>query len=621
MTFQEDQLALLKIIVGYLHSETTNLIVRKFDHAKIIDKVTEMTVSLASDIQKYKVDAQEAYSWCNKKLLELGFLGKYFNVDFFPLKEISNINSENYHLAEDIVKTSLNDEVNFNPSLSVLVVPDIPAPNLNITLPGPSFTSTPGPGFKKSPKEIISNVKASLSQAPKQAQPASSQPSSYPVKYLGALPPIGTNTLKPDGYAKLRDLAKAIPSKLPISSILDRFAAWAQANDVNYTDSSYKLALGSVLPDAYIRIYDSLATDPQVPFHQLAYLLSKKVGTKKPYKLARSLGEELACNFTDPPLKVLDEIEALFYSVEDKDRKMLTDEAFLLAETFLTRRFGDSFWAIFSARLESEKVDNIADLAIMFRNHFQKVAANFEDEKSSTKKNNHRLHNLEIESASRSEIERDVKTILHHLESPPLGQDRASAQMSGTGSYPSSVDGYYTVPPTLQGQCFSSHHVAPVSAPAPQQPAPIVLPVVLQGNTNGGQGGPKERPYGGPQNANRFDHIPKEKQYRFQSCMYPGHSGHLNKDCSVQMNVACRYNERHPNHAAAACIRSRDWHYGAIENPGPQRPGFHGGRPGGSAQRARPSAFPPRQPPRQPGPSGVNQIIDVLVSGLQNINK
>ena len=619
MDLSDAQILLLKTTANYLNSEIENYIRSNAKVEEIVARISDLVDTAASDIPTIKIDPKLGFSWLNKFLLRKGYLGKYFDSDFFPLKQISNINPDNYELAQDLVKQALppldppGTELDFNPVLTKFTVP-------NQQRMGTAPTQPPPPGYTPPNSATVGNV-TSRPVPP----PLDPDVSVHPLRYQGKLPPLGTQELDTPGYSKLRELSKTINSKLPIESILERFVSWAISNDLRYDDEAYKQALGTVLPDAFIKIYDYLSSDKTVPFHHLAYLLSKKLGTKKSYKIARTFGEELACNMHDPPLKVLDEIETLFYSVENRDRKSLAEEAFLLAESFLTRRFGDAFWAIFSARLQAEKIDTIADLTILFKNHFVKVAQNFEEEKTSSKKTSHRLHHLEEESVSREQIQQDVKQILSRLDSPPTHQDRVSGQLHGSNSYSAGMDqGYYTMPPSHQNQCFSTHHLAQAPAPAPA-PAPhpqhIVMPVVFPGNQNGGQRQSQGRQYRGNQGANPFV-IPTERQYAFQACCYPSHTGHLNRNCNEQTKLKCTYNYRHSGHQANNCMRSRDWHFGAVEDPNRsrfQRPGNPGGRPA-FGPRATPDGPQQRPPPGPPQVSGVNQIVEAIRSGFQGLS-
>ena len=612
--FSASQILFLDTCANYLNAVTLDLIKSSTNVEDTIAKISDLVDTTASDIPTIKVDPKEAFLWMNKVLLRKGYLGRYLGSDFFPLKMIANINPDNYELAQDLVKQAHLDELAppgtepvFNPVLAKLTVPD-----------QPRMGTAPKPPPPPPNSATVGNI-TSKPVPP----PLDPDVSIHPLRYQGELPPLGTQELDNTGYAKLRELSKTINSKLPIESILERFASWATSNNYRFTDESYKRALGTVLPDAMIRTYDYLASDKTVPFHHLAYLLSKKLSTKKSYKIARTFGEELACNMHDPPLKVLDEIETLFYSVENRDRKSLAEEAFLLAETFLTRRFGDAFWAIFSARLQAEKIDTISDLTILFKNHFVKVAQTFEEEKTSSKKTSHRLHHLEEESLSREQIQHDVKSILNKLESPPTHQDWATSQMQGSNSFSAGMDsGYHTIPPSHQNQCFSTHHLAQAPAPAPApHPQHIVMPVVFPGNQNNGPRQSQGRQYRGNQGANPFA-IPTERQYQFQACCFPSHTGHLNRDCFDQSKVKCTYNYRHAGHQANQCMRSRDWQFGAVEDPNRsrfQRPGNPGGRPD-SGPRARPTGPQHRPPPGPPQVSGVNQIVEAIRSGFQGLS-
>ena len=196
-----------------------------------------------------------------------------------------------------------------------------------------------------------------------------------------------------------------------------------------------------------ISTYEHMVTDANIPFHQMAYLLSKKLGSKKSRKVARGHSKDLASNTSDPPLKVLEEIEQLFYSVEGKDCKMLGEEAFLMAEAYLTNKYGETFWSIFSSRLE-------ADLAILFKNHFAKVALSFDEERSSTKNNSSRIHALESSTLDQAAMHNDVRQILHHLETPLVGT-RATDQVSGLNTgYPNADQSYFNNPSAMPATIF-----------------------------------------------------------------------------------------------------------------------------------------------------------------------
>ena len=604
----QTQEILLNNFANFLTASTNNMIMNGLSVDRITELITEHVDSTLSDLPKLGIELQEGVSWLNNTLQKAGYLGKYLNSDFFPLRQIRNIGANNYRLAQDLVREASpgppGDDSVFEPILAALSVPD-----LQKTTP----SAPPPPGYTPSPMVTVSNV--SSQSAPSTLD---HDVSIHPMRYQGELPPLGIKELDPAGYSKLKELSKTINSKLPIESILDRFSSWAKANNLRYTDEGYKLALGTVLPDSMIKTYDYLASDKTVPYHHLAYLLSKKLGSRKTFKIARAFGEELACNLHDPPLKVLDEIETLFYNVEGRDRKSLAEESFLLAETFLTRRFGEKFWALFQTRLQAEKIDTISDLMILFKNHYVRVAQIHEEEKNSSKKTSNRLHHLEEESVTREQIQLDVKSILSKLESPPLHQDRATSQMTGANNFSSNMDqGYYTIPTSHGNQCYSSHHLAPAPAPHPQ---PIVMPVVFPGHSGGGQRQSQGRQPRGNQKTNPFN-IPAERQYTYQTCCFPGHSGHLNKDCHDQAKIQCNYNARHAGHNANECIRSRDWHFGAIEDPNRPRyqvRGNPGGRPGYGPQ-ARLASAPQRPPPRQPQASGVNQILEALRTGFQGL--
>ena len=597
----------LRHVASFLNSDLKTLILQKKEKDEVVRLAIEAVASATTDIAKLDMDADAAYLWLNKALKQMGHLGAYFNHEFFPLKVMGPITPKNFDQAQDLVIKTLVDEIDFNPQLSSEDMTMLSSAVNNLTSDPNLVHSSP------SSKSVTNSAigKASSSSL-------GHDTSSYPLKYLGELPPIGTKELDAAGYSKLKELSKTISNKLNIDSILSRFALWARANNISFTDGALKVALGTVLPESHIKVYDPLASDPKVPFHHLAYLLSKKLGGKKTFKVARNFGEELACNMTDPPLKVLEEIESLYYTVEGKDRQALNEEAFFLAETFLTRRFGDAFWAIFAARLEAEHIDNVADLSILFRNHFTKVANNFETDRMSSKKNISRLHHLELEVASRDQLQADVKSILHHLESPQ-GQGRAQEQIPGANTIPFTVDqGYYNIPSPLQGQYFPTHHISPPApAPAPA-PAPIVMPVLIPGHSNNGPRPNQGKPFGG----NRK--VPLEMQYCYQNCSYPGHFNHKNKDCQVQSSIQCQYNPRHTGHKANACIRTRDWSFGAIENPGQfrrtDRQAPHGGRPEGSGPRARLQAPPQQPPPRQPQAAEMNRIVQAIKSGFKDLS-
>ena len=600
MTLSDPHLFYLRHLASFLNAEVESLILQKKSIADIIKASTASVASASKDIVGVPdLEAESAFLWLNKALKQIGHLGVYFDNDFLPLRNIAKITPSNFADAQKIVMSALVDDIDFNPQLSVSSMPQPPPVVNNLS----SIPSSPPPSG--SSQSTSSPVNVSVGLKP--------DTSSFPLRYQGTLPPLGTTELDATGYAKLKELSKTVSPKLNIDSILSRFAAWAHANNMSLTDQGYKVALGTVLPDSHIKTYDPLCSDTKVPFHHLAYLLSKKLGGKKTFKVARAFGDELACNMTDPPLKVLEEIEDLYNRVEGRDRKTLGEEAFLLAESYLTRRFGDQFYIIFESRLQSENIDNISDLIILFRNHFQKVAATFESEKVSHKKNRDRICHLELEAATRDQMGADIKNILSHLETPQ-GPGRGMEQIPGLNTPPFSVDqGYYNPSSAFQGQCHPSHHIAPpAQAPAPA-PAPIVMPVLIPGHPNRGPRPAQGKPFGG-----KFK-VPREQQYAHQACCYPGHFAHKNQDCQIQANISCQYNPRHGGHKANACIRSRDWTFGAIEAPNQFRaPG--GQAPHGGGPRARLQAPPQPPPPRQSQAAQVNSIIDAIKSGFQNLS-
>ena len=542
-----------------------------------LDKLTNSKLAKVKNVSDEKL----FLTHLNAALQSQGFIGLYFDLTYFPFQECLPRNPAEIATLEEKVKETFARSNQFNPvSLTTFsTTPSAPA--------GPSSKSLGMGSFLNPPIRTVLNMDP------------------VELKYKGTLPPIGTKELGESEYRKVKDLSKTINSKLPIESILERFSHWAITSQLQLTDQAYKIALGAVLPDSFIPIYDHLVSDTRVPFHQMAYLLSKKLGSKKSWKLARAQGRELAMNSSDPPLKVLDEIEQLFHQVEDKDRQQLNEEALLLAEMFLTNRFGETFFAIFSSRMQAEKIDNIADLSILFRNAFVKVANTFEDERTSNKKNAHRLHALEACTLEQTAMHDDVRSILHHME----GRNPDPKQI--TQPNPASPDnGYYNQAPTMQGPYFQAHHIP---NPAPQPP--MIVPVILPNNRQS-QGQQQSR-----RNKGNYRLAP-DQQYCNQPCNIANHHGHRNRDCTVQTAVPCSYNVRHTLHKAAECFRGKDWHFGAVQKPFTGRPfRNNNGQPGGN-QHAPHAAHPQasHHVQAQAPENNMNQIIEAIKQGLSNLS-
>ncbi len=611
-----------------------------------VDKLTQGQSTHLSALDRMTVDTEKAKIWLDNELQKIGYLGPYFTeTSYFPLRCFLAISLANTGNASQFVADSYYIKQQF-----LVQVPMSPLPVQGVKYDPQNHSYTTEWNTKQAqvlkqlfaPQQNTSN-QGQLTQS-SQSQSSASQlqtsfqglnltspkttTSPYPLKYTGKLPTIGTQPLDSDGYKKLKELHKTISSKLPIESILDRFASWASANQISFTDHGFKIALGTILPDAYIKHYDPLANDDTVPYHHLAYVLSKKLGVRKLFKVARSLGDDLANNTTDPPLKVLDDIECLYNNVDETDRKRLNEEAFLLAETFLTRRFGEKFWSIFSARLQAESVDTIADLTILFKTYYQKLAQSFEDEKTTSKKQQIRIHNLEKDLSLHDEVKenmREIRSILSHLDSP-TAQSRAMDPQQTTYPQPSTVNPSVNhASHTLVGSCCSAHHVNP--APNPAQ-APVYVPIIVpsgpnqqpQGNIRSNQNYQRQ-PNNNP-GSRRFN-VPSDRQYRTQACNISGHHNHRNQDCHIQMQTDCTYDPRHYNHKASECMRSRDHVFGACKsisgtNAKPIQSHNHNGNSQPFGPRARLQNPPQQIQSRVPNANRVNAILNVIESRLPN---
>ena len=129
MDLSDAQILLLKTTANYLNSEIVNYIRSNAKVEEIVARISDLVDTAASDIPTIKIDPKLGFSWLNKFLLRKGYLGKYFDSDFFPLKQISNINPDNYELAQDLVRQALDEtlappgtELDFNPVLTKFTV-------------------------------------------------------------------------------------------------------------------------------------------------------------------------------------------------------------------------------------------------------------------------------------------------------------------------------------------------------------------------------------------------------------------------------------------------------------------------------------------------------------------
>ena len=94
MDLSDAQILLLKTTANYLNSEILNYIRSNAKVEEIVARISDLVDTAASDIPTIKIDPKLGFSWLNKFLLRKGYLGKYFDSDFFPLKQISNINPD-----------------------------------------------------------------------------------------------------------------------------------------------------------------------------------------------------------------------------------------------------------------------------------------------------------------------------------------------------------------------------------------------------------------------------------------------------------------------------------------------------------------------------------------------
>ena len=587
------------------------------------------------------VDEQnDAKYFMDVYLMSKGFLGKYLTVEYCPIKEFANLEHANVAVACKFVRDKFNANNRvpnaFHPSDTDL--PPLSASNANYALMLQFTTTMSNLAMNNAgTKQKTKPDPAASAPIPK---PLKENTDKYPKNYKDALPPLGTDDLDQTGYAKVKELSKTISSKLSINTILDRFAKWATNNNLRYTDDGYKILLATVLPDAHIKHYEHLAADPAIPFHHLAWVLSTRLSGKKVFHIAREQGQDLTNNISDPPVKVLEDLESLFNNVTGQSRERLTEEGFLLAEAYLKKRFGPTFWALFHSRLQSENIKSIASLIILFRNDFMKLASSYDDDKVVQKKNTARIHNIEENITAQGSISEDVKEIKSYLSH----LDPNSTKNYASNPYPSVTDSGSLLPTSVaQASYCMAHHVAPAQNQAQAQaPAPVFVPVVVPGGNPNTQNGFQNQGYRRPnsrsnrQNAgfsqqnqqnraprsagNRFN-VPLEKQYCSQSCCLPGHYAHKNRDCHIQNATPCTYNYRHNTHMASNCIRSKDHSFGAVQgsNPNQGNPNASGGNQA-TGPRARLQA-PPQAPPVRDGmPHQLNNLmrIDNLVQKVES---
>ena len=618
--------------------EQNDLLVNTADFELSKDPISDLTDPLPNRLATQYPDAddlREAKVHIDQALMFKGFLGQYLTVNYCPIKEFQNLGHANVAVASKFIRDKFN-------AIGLHTTRPTPAelPSLSSNDATLAAHVSLIDALKNSPI-LVQGAKAYVKSDPPPVvqlpDPLKPNTDIYPLKYDEALPPLGLVPLDNAGYAKAKELSKTISSKLSIHTILDRFAKWASSSGLRYTDDAYKTLLGTVLPDAHIKHYESLASDPQVPFHQLAHVLSTKLSGKKQFHVARDQGQDLANNVSDPPLKVLDEIEALFNSVTGKSRERLNEESYLLAEAYLKKRFGPTFWALFNARLQADQISTITDLIIVFKNDYVKLASSYDDEKSVQKRHANRLHNIEENVTAQGSISADVKEIksyLSHLDQSPI-MPRAADPRNNMQPYPSVADSGNMIPSTATQSSYYMNHVAPAPNPAPAQAQPpVFVPVPVPGGNSNTQNGYQNQGFrrsnsgfnrqnGGfkqnkaPRSAgNRFN-IPIEKQYTFQSCNIAGHFQHKNRDCHIQTAQPCNYNYRHGGHMASDCIRTKDWLFGAIQGENPvQGNAIASGGNQANGPRARLQAPPQAPPAPNVTPQQLNNLMEKIESHL-----